>query len=285
MIYTKKANFPYPILMNYTDDYKDAKFELDVTLRDNADDYIMDISWKINSDFIKKQLKSENASLMLIIKSKDNQFYKIKYSKNAQICIPKSKLCINTKTVIQLMIKTNTNISFKENEDLNEFYCDIKEDIQIKAGMVLGFSNIVIFDGSQQKPYDLFERKVDKKIKSDIEIRLGEETIILVYKNEELQFSSMQNAKELNYVYLYMGLQRALSAFLIHVNTGNAEEGVYINEIDPPENALDSKLYSLMQSKNITELNMDNIDEVICKISDKLIMRYTDAVRGLQNGN
>lgn len=285
MIYTKKANFPYPILMNYTDDYKDAKFELDVTLRDNADDYIMDISWKINSDFIKKQLKSENASLMLIIKSKDNQFYKIKYSQNAQICIPKSKLCINTKTVIQLMIKTNTNISFKENEDLNEFYCDIKEDIQIKAGMVLGFSNIVIFDGSQQKPYDLFERKVDKKIKSDIEIRLGEETIILVYKNEELQFSSMQNAKELNYVYLYMGLQRALSAFLIHVNTGNAEEGVYINEIDPPENALDSKLYSLMQSKNITELNMDNIDEVICKISDKLIMRYTDAVRGLQNGN
>lgn len=285
MIYTKKANFPYPILMNYTDDYKDAKFELDVTLRDNADDYTMDISWKINSDFIKKQLKSENASLMLIIKSKDNQFYKIKYSKNAQICIPKSKLCINTKTVIQLMIKTNTNISFKENEDLNEFYCDIKEDIQIKAGMVLGFSNIVIFDGSQQKPYDLFERKVDKKIKSDIEIRLGEETIILVYKNEELQFSSMQNAKELNYVYLYMGLQRALSAFLIHVNTGNEEEGVYINEIDPPENALDSKLYSLMQSKNITELNMDNIDEVICKISDKLIMRYTDAVRGLQNGN
>lgn len=285
MIYTKKANFPYPILMNYTDDYKDAKFELDVTLRDNADDYIMDISWKINSDFIKKQLKSENASLMLIIKSKDNQFYKIKYSKNAQICIPKSKLCINTKTVIQLMIKTNTNISFKENEDLNEFYCDIKEDIQIKAGMVLGFSNIVIFDGSQQKPYDLFERKVDKKIKSDIEIRLGEETIILVYKNEESQFSNMQNAKELNYVYLYMGLQRALSAFLIHVNTGNAEEGVYINEIDPPENALDSKLYSLMQSKNITELNMDNIDEVICKISDKLIMRYTDAVRGLQNGN
>lgn len=285
MIYTKKANFPYPILMNYTDDYKDAKFELDVILRDNADDYIMDISWNINSDFIKKQLKSENASLMLIIKSKDNQFYKIKYSKNAQICIPKSKLCINTKTVIQLMIKTNTNISFKENGDLNEFYCDIKEDIQIKAGMVLGFSNIVIFDGSQQKPYDLFERKVDKKIKSDIEIRLGEETIILVYKNEELQFSSMQNAKELNYVYLYMGLQRALSSFLIHANTGNAEEGVYINEIDPPENALDSKLYSLMQSKNITELNMDNIDEVICKISDKLIMRYTDAVRGLQNGN
>lgn len=285
MIYTKKANFPYPVLMNYTDDYKDAKFELDVTLRDNVDDYIMDLSWNINSDFIKRQLKLENASLMLIIKSKDNQFYKIKYSPNAQICIPKSRLCINTKTVIQLMIKTNTNISFEENEDLNEFYYDIKEDIQIKGGMVLGFSNIVIFDGSQQKPYDLFERKVDKKIKSDIEIRLGEETIIIVYKNEELQFSNIQNAKELNYVYLYMGLQRALTAFLIRANTGNAEEGVYINEIDPPENALDSKLYSLMQSKNITELNMDNIDEVIYKISDKLIMRYTDAVKGLQNGN
>jgi len=75
----------------------------------------------------------------------------------------------------------------------HNFYQDIKHNIQIQPGMVLGFSNTVIFHGSQKKPYDLFEKKVDKTISSDIEIRLSEETIIIVYKDEKFQFSNMQN--------------------------------------------------------------------------------------------
>lgn len=285
MIYTKKANFPYPVLMNFSDDYKKGEFELDVTLRDNADDYIIDISWNINSDFIKKQLKLKKASLALIIKSKDNQFYELEYSEKPQIYIPKCKLSLNSRTVIQMMIKTNTTIDFQENDDLNEFYQEIKQEIQVQPGMVLGFSNTVIFDGSQQKPYDLFERKVDKTIKSDVEIRLGDETIIIVYKSEALQFSDIQNSREFTYPYLYLGLQKALISFLLHTNPENPEEGVHIDEIEPPESALDSKLYSLMQAKNITELNLNNIDEIIYKMSDKLIMRYVDAIRGLHNGS
>ena len=49
MIYTKKANFPYPILMNFTDDYLDPEFELDVSIRDNTDQYTIDITWKVSS--------------------------------------------------------------------------------------------------------------------------------------------------------------------------------------------------------------------------------------------
>ena len=55
--------------------------------------------------------------------------------------------------------------------------------------------------------------------------------------------------------------------------------------MEPPENALESKLFSLMQEKNISELTMDNLDEVIYKISDNLIMKYHNAVRGMQNGD
>lgn len=285
MIYTKKANFPYPILMNYSNDYQDGEFELDITLRDNAEDYIIDISWNVSSNFIKNQLKEKKASLVLIIKSKDNQFYLLEYLEKPQFYIPKCKLSLNSRTVMQLMVKTNTMIDFTENSDLNDFYQEIKQDIKVQPGMVLGFSNTVIFDGSQQKPYDLFERKVDKSIKSDVEIRLGDETIIVVYKNEELQFSDIQNSREFNYPYLYLGLQKALISFLIHMNSENPEDGVHIDELEPPENVLDSKLYSLMQAKNIMELNLDNIDEVIYKMSDKLIMRYADAIRRLHNGS
>ena len=95
----------------------------------------------------------------------------------------------------------------------------------------------------------------------------------------------MQNSKELNYPYLYLGLQKALISFLMHANPDNPDEGVDVDEMEPPENALESKLFSLMQAKNISELTMDNLDEVIYKISDNLIMKYHNAVRGMQYGD
>ena len=285
MIYTKKANFPYPILMNFTDDYLDPEFELDVSIRDNTDQYTIDITWKVSSSFIKGLLNSGKADLILIIKSKDNQFHKLGHARKPQIQIPKKKLCINTRTVIQLMIQVNEDISFAQNQDLNSFYDDVKEEIFVVAGNALGFSNTVIFDGSQNKPFELFEKKIDKDIKSDVEIRLGTETILIVYKKEDYQFVGIQGSKEFNYPYIYMGLQKALISFLIHANPENPEEGIQVDEMEPPENPLESKLYSLMQAKNITELTMENLDEVVYQISDNLLMRYHDAIRGLRSAN
>lgn len=285
MIYTKKANFPYPILMNFTDDYFNPEFEFDVAIRDSTDEYVLDIKWKVSSDYIKGLLNSKKASLVLVIKSKDNQFYKLESEKKSQVIIPKKRLCINSRTVMQLMIQTNDKICFETNEDLNSFYDEVKKEIYVQAGNVLGFSNTVIFDGSQNKPYDLFEKKIDKDIKSDVEIRLGTETILIVYKKEDYQFVGIPGSKELNYPYIYLGLQKALSVFLLHANPENPEEGILVDEMEPPENALESKLYSLMQSKHISELSMENMDEVIYKISDKLLMKYHDAVRGLRGAN
>ena len=221
----------------------------------------------------------------MIIKSKDNQFHKLGHARKPQIQIPKKKLCINTRTVMQLMIQVNEDISFAQNQDLNSFYDDVKEEIFVVAGNALGFSNTVIFDGSQNKPFELFEKKIDKDIKSDVEIRLGTETILIVYKKEDYQFVGIQGSKEFNYPYIYMGLQKALISFLIHANPKNPEEGIQVNEMEPPENPLESKLYSLMQAKNITELTMENLDEVVYQISDNLLMRYHDAIRGLRSAN
>ena len=40
MIYTKPANFPYPVLTNFSTDYNNAEFEFDVDLKENKDNYI-----------------------------------------------------------------------------------------------------------------------------------------------------------------------------------------------------------------------------------------------------
>ena len=285
MIYTKKANFPYPILMNFTDDYSDPEFEFDVTIRDGTDQYTLDIEWKISSDFIKGLLYAGKASLILIIKSKDNQFHNLGHQKKAQVLIPKNKLCINAKTVMQLMIQTNEDVSFRDNNDINSFYDELKNGIVVEAGNTLGFSNTVIFDGSENKPFDLFEKRIDKDIKSDVEIRLGSETIMIVYKTEDYQFVGFQESKELNYPYIYLGLQKALIAFILHINPESPEEAVAIDEMEPPENQLERKLYLLMRAKGIAELSMNNLDEVIYRISDNLLLKYHNAVRGLRDAN
>lgn len=59
-------------------------------------------------------------------------------------------------------------------------------------------------DGSQDKPYELFEKRVDGNIKSDIEIKIGEEAIMIIYKSPSLQFSDLPCGKELNYPYIYI---------------------------------------------------------------------------------
>ena len=41
-----------------------------------------------------------------------------------------------------------------------------------------------------------------------------------------------------------------------------------------------------MKSKMVTELNPENMDEVISKISDRILNKFTSAVRGLyKNGD
>ena len=219
MIYKKYANFPYPILTNTSNSYDNCSFILDIDLEENTNEYIFEIKYDITSPFIQGLLKNGQATLILIIKSKDNKFF-----------------------------------------------------------------NSVIFNGSNNKPLELFEKKVNPNLKSDVNIELGSETIIINYKNESLQFTDLPQSSTFNNPYVYMGLQKALYRFI--VNNSEDHESVDLEEMEPPNDGLDFKLYNLMRKKKISELNIENIDEVIYSISDKMLEKYTAAVRRLySNGN
>ena len=57
-----------------------------------------------------------------------------------------------------------------------------------------------------------------------------------------------------------------------------------LDEIDLPTEGLDMKLYNLMKLKMMKYISLYNMDEVICLITDRIIDRYTSAVRGLYTG-
>ena len=283
MIYKKDANFPYPILTNTSNSYDNCSFILDINLEENTNEYIFEINYDITSPFIEKLLQNGQATLVLIIQSKDNKFFNIEYGQKTK-SISKSRISLSKRTTIQLFIQSNEEINFKNNYDLSSFYEEFKDEIDVPKNSILGFSNSVIFDGSSNKPLELFEKKVNPNLKSDVKIELGSETIIINYKNESLQFTDLPQSSTFNNPYVYMGLQKALYRFI--VNNSEDHEEVDLDEIEPPSDGLDFKLYNLMRKKKISELNIENIDEVIYSISDKMLEKYTAAVRRLySNGN
>lgn len=283
MIYKKDANFPYPILTNTSNSYDNCSFILDINLEENTNEYIFEINYDITSPFIEKLLQNGQATLVLIIQSKDNKFFNLEYGQKTK-SISKSRISLSKRTTIQLFIQSNEEINFKNNYDLSSFYEEFKDEIDVPKNSILGFSNSVIFDGSTNKPLELFEKKVNPNLKSDVKIELGSETIIINYKNESLQFTYLPQSSTFNNPYVYMGLQKALYRFI--VNNSEDHECVDLEEIEPPNDGLDFKLYNLMRKKKISELNIENIDEVIYAISDKMLEKYTAAVRRLySDGN
>lgn len=283
MIYKKDANFPYPLLTNTSSSYQGCNFVLDVSLEENSENYRFEINYEMDSKFILELLQSKHAQLVLVIQSKDNKFFNLKLGER-YIEISKSRISLSKRTNIQLLIQAKEEISFVKNEDLSPFYDALKDEIVVPKHSILSFSNCVIFEGSNNKPLELFEKRVNPNIKSDIKIELGSETIVIQYKKEELQFSDSPMSNTLNNHYIYMGLQKALYRFIVtHSEDG---ESVDLEQLDHPEDGLDFKLYTLMKKKMVQELNVENMDEVICLISDKILDKHANAIKGLyQNEN
>lgn len=159
MIYKKDANFPYPILTNTSNSYDNCSFILDINLEENTNEYIFEINYDITSPFIEKLLQNGQATLVLIIQSKDNKFFNIEYGQKAK-SISKSRISLSKRTTIQLFIQSNEEINFKNNYDLSSFYEEFKDEIDVPKNSILGFSNSVIFDGSTNKPLELFEKRL-----------------------------------------------------------------------------------------------------------------------------
>lgn len=280
MIYKKDANFPYPILTNTSNAYNNAKFHLVIGLDEIGNDYCFEPQYDISSEFIKSQIQSENASLILVVQNKDTKFYEMDQDQKF-IKIPRERISIKEKTSIQLLIKAKEDISFINNEDLSDFYGNFKESILVPKNSILGLSNIITLNVIK-KPQELFEKKIDPNLKGPFEIELSNETIILKFKNENYQFVDIPNNRDLNNAYIREGLGRAVINFVIN----NGEENVVeIDEIDPPEVELDFKLYNLLKSRNVKEVSLENIDEVVNIIGNNIIEKFTNAVRGLYNGN
>lgn len=286
MIYKKDSNFPYPVLSNTSGSYEESTFNLDIDLQVDIKNYIFEIEYNIDSKFMNDLLENDKAQLIFVIQSKDNKFYNIDMDQK-YVKISKSRLSLKKgRTTIQLLIKANEDISFENNSELSNFYSSFKNKITVPKHSILGFSECVNFDGSIEKPLELFEKKINPNLKSDIKIELGHETIIIHYKNDDLQFSDSPMSPTLNNHYVYMGLQKSIYKFIVNNSLDEEKEEVDLDEIEEPIDALDLKLYNILIKKGVSKVSVYNMDEVIYLISDKILEKHTQAIKGLyKNAN
>ncbi len=282
MIFSKNAIFPYPVLKNELDDYTENIFNLEVDLKDNTNEFIFEITYEIGSDYIKNLIDTKKAALFLVIRAKDNKFFRVE--NNSKVSIPKNRISLDNRTSIQLIIRAEEQIDFQDNNDLTDFYTGIKTKISIDKHCLLGLSNVVIFDGSMRKPFDIFEKRISSDLNSDIKIEVGSETIIIEYKHEDYQFVTSPNSSILNYPYIYMGMQKALMKMIKEKSDDG--ESLDFNDMEMPEEPLYAKLYNLLKSKGIDGVDINNIDEVIYKSSDRILEKFSNVIKGLnENGN
>lgn len=265
MIYKKDANFPYPILTNTSNSYNPNHFLLDVNVRDSTEsnEYIFDLDIEIDSVYINQLLNAGKAQLIFIIQSKDNKYFRLS-SKERSIKVKKSRVSLNEKTSMQLLIQALTDLNFQDNNDLNDFYYQFRNEIHVPKYALLGYSNVITLR-HVKKPFDLFEKRLDENLKPDIKVELGQETIIIHYRKPEFQFNHLPKSNVLNNLYVYIGLTKALQMFISNHST---DGDIDLDDMNEPDGHLDWKLYTLMKNKGVTRLNNDNIDEVIHAISD-----------------
>lgn len=276
MIYNKDAVFPYPVLSRTSQSYQENYFTFDVNVTDEDEaNYEFSLNYKISSPFLIKLLQEDKAALMLIIQSGDNYFEKISYGQE-KINLKKNRLSLSKRTKLQLHILSMEKITFNQAEDLVKFYNDYKDEIEVKRHSLLAYSDEVIFESSEEKPVDLFEQLIDSELPIPFKVELTSETIRLIFKNREISLEDSHIKASLRNLYVYIGLIRALTEF-IESNIGN-EEFIVLETIDP-EKGLHRKLKDLMMNRGVTDIDPENLDYVIQKMSDNIIVKYTNGVR------
>lgn len=279
MIYKKDANFPYPILSSTTLAYEESDFTIKVSFEEDGDLYRFKITPQLTSAFVEELLNSGDAQYLLVIQSKDTKFFPLD-PQSLQVEIAKNRMSLSNRTSIQIHIVAKSEIRFDNNDELNSFYDELKRSIVVPKFSMIGFSNIVTFEGGMKNPLDLFEKRLNPNLSSAIKFELGTECIIIHFRDEEIQFQSMSKASAFMNPYLYTGLRMALERFISNY-ADEDDDVVELSQMTQPEDLLDFKLYNLMTSKAVEELHVDNIDEVIGRISHQIIEKYVKAVKEL----
>lgn len=284
MIYKQATNFSYPILNNLQNDYIDGNFNINImTDYKFGKNYQFNIELDLGSNFLLKQIEDGKAKLLLLVSSVGSSYYEFTLD-NPIVLIPDNRIYLKERTEFQVIVMSTSVISFEKNEELHPFYKDFKNEIKVNKGKLLAFSNHYTFKGDIKKAPRLLEYRLNSNLKLPVDIELGDDTIVVEYKDESYNFNDLGAHNSFKNFYIYAGLQKALLN-LISKNLSDSDEsslgletGVAVERINEGTD-LDMKLKDLLLYKGVETLHLDNIDQAVQLIANGIIENYKNDVR------
>ena len=277
MIYLKNATFPYPIFAPFSNDYTKGIFDFNVEdVFDDQEEYKFEISYNLENPFFEKLIKMNLAKMYFIIENISYFYFEVT---NNTFSIAKKRVALNKRTRFQLVIVTEKAISFKNNNYLHPSFKEDNLEILIKPHQTIALSNVITYDGELKKPYDLFRFKLDEKLKQEIKIEISNEIITIVYSDSKYKYDGFARSKHLNNHYVYLGLTHA---FMRMINLyGGENQEIIISDQESFNEELNKKLLTLLKIYKVPSLSIENIDEVIHSISDKIMHKHYQAIKEL----
>jgi hypothetical protein len=278
MIYDKEVSFPYPILSRLTDDYPDSNFEIVTHLYEEDLNYRIEITYNLNSSYLENLLNENKATIKVIVSSKDSKIYDVEHTTGLySLRIKKNRLSLSNTLKIQLFIVSKADVNFRHNSEIDQFYKRYKKNINISKNNILAFSNVEKYDGNLRKPFDIIETKVDKNLKSEIKIELGTELITIIFKDKKYQLTEFSYNKSLKNHYVYIALQKVLMVMVKEI--ASRDEQIIVSDVNEEDlSELFRKMVGLLKNKGVSVVDFENIDEVINKITDKIIDKHYYAI-------
>jgi hypothetical protein len=274
MIFKKDVSFPYPILAPFNEDYPECEFDLDVNfeLIENDTLFRFQVSPTLNSEFLNGLIKNKKAKYKLIISSHDSKIFDFDESIGS-VDIPRNRISLKRKTQIQMALVATEEINFKDNNDLDNYYQSLKNNVNIQKDHLLALSEVINFNGELTKPFVLFKYEINPELESEIEFSMVGEFINIHLREKEFKYL---NAHQ-NYHYVYMGLQKAL-AQLIFDNAGG-ESSLRIDSFTG-SSPLQEKLRIYLEAKNIDEISLESLERAIDKMTDKIMFKHNKSILG-----
>lgn len=144
----KNKLFPYPVLSSGSDDYKDCAFSVELQLKQDGYDYILEVASNLTSQSLLELIQNGKASFVYHLECAQTGFRKVLRTNKSTYKYTLSEKDINGRLEINTFVVAMENV---ENYTSHEFHDDYQEQtFNIEQGCVLAIGDGLTADISKK---------------------------------------------------------------------------------------------------------------------------------------
>lgn len=224
----KNRLFPYPVLGEYYDDYKDSIFHDDLSYEMNGNKLSFKVSLETNNEEVIQLIEEDKLVYVIHIECAQTSYRKLIVSKGNYVCFDIEDSKVTEKLDISTFIIVNKNISNYKNKDFNEDY--IGTNFDLKRGSIVGVGsqwNIQVDKSKDElgKLPSIFSILMSKDNDREFSINLSDDKIkILLSEKDYFNYKKIANNRQFEGVFHSMIVLPSLIYVFEELSKGDISE-------------------------------------------------------------